>query len=443
MLKNVKWVAKLGSKAYGGPTIAGGRIFVSTNNSSPRDPKVTEDKGILMCFRESDGKFLWQAVHDKLANGAMDMAGEGIASTPTVDGDRVYYVSNRCEVVCADVAGDEAAGQAKILWTYDMVGKLGVFPCQLANCAPLVLGESVYVITGNGRDANANKFPSPKAPSFIALNKKNGDLLWKNSLSSAKTVDGQWSNPTAAVINSKTQILFGGGDGWLYSLDPKSGDLIWKFNCNPKKATPYKVGGSGEQCFIVATPVVHENKVYIAVGQEPDDGPGVGHLWCIDAAKKPTNKEKDLSPVDDNFDARAVTNKDSGLVWHHGGKLAKPTDDRDAVFGRTISTVAVVDGLVYAAELSGFMQCLDAKTGEKYWEADFQENTWCSPYYVDGKVYIGTFGGDLYIFRHGKKMEKLNKISCGGSIHVPPVAANGVLYINNGTHLYAIAAPAK
>jgi hypothetical protein len=79
--KNIKWVAELGSKAYGGPIIAGGKIFIGTNNDRPRNERDTEpdpndpqkkigvDKGIIMCFNEADGKFLWQAVHDKLAAG--------------------------------------------------------------------------------------------------------------------------------------------------------------------------------------------------------------------------------------------------------------------------------------------------------------------------------------------------------------------------------------
>src|SRR5262249_39657939 len=56
--KSVKWVAALGSSAYGGPVISGGKVFVSTNNEIPRDPNLKGDKGVLMCFRESDGKFL-------------------------------------------------------------------------------------------------------------------------------------------------------------------------------------------------------------------------------------------------------------------------------------------------------------------------------------------------------------------------------------------------
>ena len=57
--KNIKWVADLGSQSYGNPVISGGKVFVGTNNESLRDPKVEGDKGNIMCFRESDGKFLW------------------------------------------------------------------------------------------------------------------------------------------------------------------------------------------------------------------------------------------------------------------------------------------------------------------------------------------------------------------------------------------------
>ena len=64
--KNIKWSAHLGSRAYGGPVIAGGKVFVGTNNEAPRNPDIKGDKGVLMCFKESNGKFLWQAVHDKL-----------------------------------------------------------------------------------------------------------------------------------------------------------------------------------------------------------------------------------------------------------------------------------------------------------------------------------------------------------------------------------------
>ena len=83
--QGVKWVVGLGSQAYGNPVIAGGRIFVGTNNEGKRNPKIVGDKGVVMCFRESDGKFLWQAVHDKLTAGRVnDWPEQGVCSSGVV-----------------------------------------------------------------------------------------------------------------------------------------------------------------------------------------------------------------------------------------------------------------------------------------------------------------------------------------------------------------------
>jgi outer membrane protein assembly factor BamB len=98
----------------------------------------------------------------------------------------------------------------------------------------------------------------------------------------------------------------------------------------------------------------------------------------------------------------------------------------------------VVDGLVYAPDYTGFLECLDARTGQKLWEYDLKDTTWCSPYYVDGKVFMGT-EGDLYVFQAGRALKEPKKVTMEQPTKVPPVAVNGVLYVNSGTHLYAIA----
>src|SRR5690349_18612887 len=45
--KNVKWAVKLGTYAFGNPTVANGRILVGTNNENPRDPKIKGDYSVL------------------------------------------------------------------------------------------------------------------------------------------------------------------------------------------------------------------------------------------------------------------------------------------------------------------------------------------------------------------------------------------------------------
>ena len=462
--KHVKWVARLGSRAYGGPVVANGKIYVGTNNEAPRNLRDTDknkrpiDRGIVMCFKESDGSFLWQAVHDKLPAGQVqDWPKEGVCSTPVIDGNRVYYVNNRCEVVCVDAEGfhdgknDGVTSEkykektdADVIWVYDMIGTLNVFPHNMAACAPLIAGDLIFVVTANGVDEGHTNLPSPEAPSFIALNKKTGELVWKDNSPGKNIMHGQWSNPTFATVNGTGMVIFPGGDGWLRAFDPPTGKLLWKFDCNPKSAV-YKLGGAGTRNDFIATPVIYDNKCYIGVGQDPEHYEGVGHFWCIDLvralANGKANKDNDVSAVGDNFDPKAAANKNSALHWHYGGPVPKDQAaklNRDYFFGRTMSTASIQDNLVYVAELAGYLHCFDAQTGQKYWQHDLKSAIWGSTYWVDGKVYIGNEDGDVYIFAHGKEKKLLGKIEMDQPIKSTPVAVNGVLYIMSEKNLFAI-----
>ena len=463
---NVKWIADLGSKSYGGPVVAGGKVFIGTNNQKPREKFIVEngnkvalvsdkgkalDKGILMCFAEKDGAFQWQTVFHTLPSGQVhDWPLEGLCSTPAVEGDRIYYVSNRCEVVCSDVNG-------KIQWKLDMMGKLGVEPHNIAAGSPMIVGDRVWVVTANGVNKDHINVPAPKAPSFIALNKKTGELVWQDNTPTASLLTennpdfktlinqgkliqhGQWSNPSYAVVDGQAQTVFPGGDGWIYSFDPQTGKLLWKFDCNPKDAE-YELGGKGTRSDFIATPVIYDNKVYIGVGQDPEHETGVGHLWCIRM-----DKRGDVSPTLAEYTGwppKTKPNPNSAMVWHYGGPV-DPKDKgkirRNYYFGRTMSTCAIHDDILYVAELAGHIHCLDAKTGKVHWTHDTRGAIWSSPYYADGKVYLGTDAGTVFVFAHGKSKKLLAENEMEGRVRATPVAANGTLYVMTENKLYAIA----
>src|SRR5262249_2829208 len=267
----------------------------------------------------------------------------------------------------------------------------------------LLVGDLLFVTTGNGVQAESEgELPSAKAPSFVAITKKDGKVKWQDNSPGDKIIEGQWSNPAAAQVNGKTQGDFGGGDGWLYGFEADSGKRLWRFNCNPKK--PDKVSADKPRWnYIVATPVLAGGRAYVGIGVAPDSmiHNDVGHFWCVDLTKT-----GDVSAVNDNFDPKAAVNKDSALVWHFGGKVNPPPQGagRRVVFGPTISNAVVHDGLAYVVEETGFVYCMDAKTGKLYWEEDLKPNgIWGSPYWVDNKVYIATTDGDVWIFAHGKE----------------------------------------
>lgn len=458
--KNVKWIAKLGSDAYGNPTVAGGRVYVGTNNATPRLAKYQGDFGILLCLNEKDGHFLWQLTVPKLEAGkSSDWEQVGLCSSPAVEGDRVYTITNRCEVLCLDARGrqgdskgvftDEAhyvagpgkppieqgPGDADILWRYDMYNELGIFPHNMTSSSVLVVGDKLFVTTSNAVDWTGKHTPSPDAPALICLDKNTGKLLAvERSGISARTWTSNWSSPAFGVIAGRPTVVFGGGDGFCYGFDanisaanlPPTNDLppdapppaptlkeLWRCDCNPpshrvKNGKPIKYGEADGPSEIIATPVVLGDRVYVAVGQEPEQGEGVGALVCIDATK-----------------AGDITQ--SGKIWSF-----------DKI-GRSISTISISNGLLYAAEFTGIVHCLDPASGQLFWSHDTESHIWGSTLVADGKVYVGNESGQLTILAEGKEKKVLGTVDFKDPIYSTPVAANGVLYVATGNNLFALA----
>ena len=437
----IKWKAPLGTRAYGGPTIAGGKIFVGANNENPRNPRdrgkpnaanpIGEpiDKGVLMCFDEATGKFLWQAVHDKLESGGVsDWPREGICSTPVVEGNRVYYASNRCEIICADVDGFANGNDgiqtekykdktdADIIWSVDMRKELDVFPHCTTSASPLIYGDLLLLVTGNGVDETHLTVPAPEAPSFVAVNKLTGKVVWKSNLPGKAIMHGQWSNCAVGTIKGKPQAIFPGGDGWLYGLEVATGKMLWKFDANPKNSKN-ELGGKGTRSDFIGTPVILDDKVYIGTGQDPEHFEGIGHFYCVDATKL-----GDVSPelVTDAAKDPPVTkpNPNSALVWHYGGEEKRPFVKRDHAFGRTMSTACIIDGIVYIPELNGYFHCLDARSGKKFWQFDTQSAIWGSAYHVDGKILLANDDGVVFFFKHEKEQTVLDEVAAGSAAGV-------------------------
>ena len=401
--KNVKWVAKLGSQTYGNPVVAGGQVYVGTNNELVRNPKEAGDRSVLMCFRESDGKFLWQHTSEKLASGgAQDWAEVGACSSPFVEADRLYYVTNRCELVCLDPHGD-GKGSAKVIWKLDMMKQLGVSPKNQSNSSPASFGALVFAGTANGQNENRDHVPAPRAPSMIAVDKKTGKLAWQVNSVGDKILDGQWSSPAVAMVGGTAQVVVGEGDGWVRSYEALSGKKLWEFDTNPKDS---KWPNTRNE--IVATPVIWQNKVYIANGQDPESGAGPAHLYAIDATKR-----GDIST--------------SGRVWQY-----------DKVM-RTISSVAIDNGLLYIADLAGFLHCLDVNTGRPYWTHDLLSKVWASPMVINGRVYLGDEDGDMFVLEAAKVKKMIFQTNMGSNIYSTVVPADGTLFLTNRNQLFALA----
>jgi outer membrane protein assembly factor BamB len=479
--RNIKWVARLGSQTYGNPVVSGGRVWVGTNNGAgylKRYPAKV-DLGCLLCFDESDGRFLWQASSEKLpSGGAQDWPLQGICCSPLVEEDRLWYVTSRGEVVCLDTAGfydgeDDGPVQepvqdtvdlqeADTVWKFDMMAELKVSQHNMCSCSVTSWGNVLFVNTSNGVDESDKVVPSPDAPSFLAMDKRTGAVLWTDNSPGANILHGQWSSPAVGLLGGVPQVIFGAGDGWVYSFRADAGqngrpELLWKFDANPKESK-WILGGAGTRSNIIATPVIYDGLVYVALGEDPESGPGVGHLWCIDPTKR-----GDVSPTlavraDDHSQVLpprreqaviveqgevAIPNPNSAAVWDYS-QVDRNGDgqfDFEEEMHRSCGTPAIQDNLLFIADFAGLVHCVDAKSGKVYWVHDLLAAAWGSPRIADGHVYIGDEDGDVCVFElSAEQSEPVSEMNMGGSVYSTPTVADGVLFIANRTHLFAIQA---
>ena len=448
--RGVKWSAALGNRTYSTPVVASGRVLIGTNNERPRDPRHEGDRGVLMCFDEKDGAFCWQLVVPKLAASPyLDWPHTGICSPSTVEGNRVYLVSNRNEILCLDLAGlddgndgpyqDEARHMAPpdaapmslgktdadIIWQFDMAGQLGVHPHDTSHSSILVDGPLLYVGTSNGvNDAHAS-IPAPDAPSLIVLDKATGRLVARDAERMApRTIHCTWSSPSLGEVNGRPLVFFGGGDGVCYAFAALQAAAItdsvsklqrvWRFDCDPEAPKEnvhrYQDNRREGPSNITGMPVFYRNRVYVAAGGDLWHGKPQAWLKCIDA-----------SGTGD------ITG--SGQLW------SQPLERH------CMSTPSIADGLVFIGDCGRRIHCLDAETGRAYWTQQTRGEIWSSPLVADRKVYVGTIRGDFWVLAAARDNKVLHRIDFGSPIHGTPTAANGVLYIATMDRLYALEQP--
>src|SRR5262249_43684380 len=158
---------------------------------------------------------------------------------------------------------------------------------------------------------------------------------------------------------------------------------------------------------LIAPPVIYDGRVYVALGEDPEHGEGLGHLWCIDPNKcgdvSPTivyNKAApDVSiphkrlqacePVKGDFERR---NENSALVWQYGGNNPNKPEE---TLHRTLSSVAIRDDLLFIADQSGIVHCVNARTGAPHWTHDIEAASWSTPLIASDRVCIANQQGAL------------------------------------------------
>jgi outer membrane protein assembly factor BamB len=421
--RNIAWSVGLGDETFGRPVVSDGVVYVGTDNGRKMNPAYRDESGVLLAFRAKDGAFLWQDAAPRVNRGLGDFLLPSTTGAPYVEGDRLYYVTAECQLRCLDTQGfrdgendgpfqDEAfreATAADIVWELDICGRLGVFPHEATNSDVLAMGDLLIVSTSNGQNQGHTRMPSPRAPSLIAVDKRSGNVVWRAPGPGANVLHGQWCSPAVANVNGRTQVLFGGGDGWLRAYDPDSGRELWRFDGNPPEAKWLPRPGVFSRSSIIASPVYGDGRVFIAMGQDPSHGDGPSLLHAISP-----NGQGD------------VTN--SRGLWTY----------RQA--GRVVGSPVLMDGLLYVGDLGGLVHCIDAATGTVVWTHETRAPIWGCMLAAKDRLYVGNTDGVMTVLQTGRRKKELARIEMDAPLYSRPAIVGDALYLATAERLYMISA---
>jgi outer membrane protein assembly factor BamB len=211
------WKATGAGNGYSSVAIANGRLYTLG---------LRGDREFVIAYDVANGKEVWATPH----GGAFrNDRGDGPRGTPTVEGNRVYALGGNGDLSALDTA------TGKIVWTMNVLTKFGGEQITWGiSESPLVVGEKVLVNPGG-----------PGA-SIVALNKKDGSLIWKSQSERA----GYSSAMVLEAVGTPQVVFF--TSTRAVGLDLKDGRLLWEYG---KPA--HRVANS-------ATPIVRANRVFIS-----------------------------------------------------------------------------------------------------------------------------------------------------------------------------------
>ncbi|MFN2510036.1 MAG: PQQ-binding-like beta-propeller repeat protein [Pyrinomonadaceae bacterium] len=336
------WKATGAGAGYSSLSAANGRLYTMG---------LRGDREFVIAFDIATGKEVWATAH---GGAYRDSRGDGPRGTPTFEGGRLYSLGGGGDLSSID------AKTGKIIWSMNVLQKFGGENIGWGiSESPLVIGEKLIVNAGG-----------PGA-SVVALNKKDGTLIWKSQNDKAG-----YSSGMPLQIGDTTQVVFFTHNRAV-GLDLKDGKLLWDY---PRAAN---------NVANVATPVVRGNRVFIS----SDYGTGAGMVEIkADGKAQEVYFTKDMR----NHHSSSILVGDHLYGFSSSVLTAMRFDTgeiawRDRSVGK--GSLVFADGHLYALSENGVVGLIEASPKGYVEKGRFRIQqdslpTWTHPIVVGGRLYL-------------------------------------------------------
>jgi len=366
------------------PIVMNGRVYVIG-----RVGEGLTRQELVACFDAATGKQLWEHRFNVFQT-TVPFNRVGWAS---LDGDpqtgNIYASGVGGMFICYNRDG-------KILWWRSLTEEFGRFSGYGGRTMTPVVDENLVIIsflnTGWGNH-------SAMGHRFYAMDKRTGEMVWVSE-PGGRPYDTNYSTPVVATINGQRLLIAGGADGAVQAMKVRTGEKVWEF-----KLTKAAINSSI---------VVDGNRVFACHSEENIDTTSMGRVVCIDGTG--------TGDVTKTHEVWRVNNLEAGY--------ASPL---------------IHDGRLYIVDNSANLFCLDANSGEKYWQYSLGKVGKGSPAWADGKLYATEENGLFHILAPGAKecqsldVEKLTmKDGRYAELYGSPAIAYGRVYFTAESGLYCL-----
>jgi len=365
------------------PITYDGKLYLVTRYQ----PETTEEGEQLVCLNAATGELLWSYHHNVYLS---DAPAERVGwSSPIADPKtgNIYWLGLGCQFVCLNgQTGD-------VIWEHAMSEEYGMLSTYGGRTNFPVVFDDLVIISGVMTQWGEHAVPAHR---FVAFDKRTGAAVWFSS-TRPRPEDTTYSTPFLTTFNGQAAMVFGGGDGFMYAMQPRTGKVIWQYDCSNRG--------------INTPPLVVDGSVYC--GHREQNSADTRILGAIFAIRG----EQASGEI-----------KEDELKWKIPGRSVEG------------SQPLLVDGRLYVIEDGGTLVVINPETGEIIQEKKLGRRPG-SLVYGDGKLYCGEQTGNFWVLQpveEGVKELARIRMKSGEEILASPIISHGRIYVTTSKALYCI-----
>lgn len=391
--QNILWKTAIPGLSHASPIIWGNRVFVITAISS--DAKASfnaKDRGIdsanddvkytwrIYGLDKQTGRVIWdETAYEGVPRAKRHVKATQANSTPATDGRYVVALFGSEGLDCYDLNG-------KLLWKQD----LGVLNPGLWDDPTSSWGHASSPIIY--RDLVIIQADGHKQSFIAAFNLKDGKQAWRVERGEITS----WTTPTINEAKGRTELVANGGR-YIRGYDPLTGKELWRFSDNNTEVK-------------MQAPLVANGLIYVTGGYPP---------------------------------GRAMYAFKNGAVGDISLKPGQETNEfiawRSSKGSPYTPTPIIYEDLLYTCADNGVLSAYEAKTGALVYQQRLPSSFSASPVAADGKLYLASQDGEVFVVKAGRKYELLATNPMGQALMATPAISEGLLIVRAENYVYAIA----